>query len=52
MNFICVFRSLTLNGSAPTNSKDKLLNLRSLMIKHKIDAYIIPSVDAHQVRLN
>lgn len=30
------------------NSKDRVEKLRELMVKHQLDAYIIPSFDAHQ----
>ncbi|CAM5600137.1 Xaa-Pro aminopeptidase OS=Lysinibacillus sphaericus OX=1421 GN=LS41612_20790 PE=3 SV=1 [Lysinibacillus sphaericus] len=30
------------------NSRDRVKKLRELMVKHQLDAYIIPSFDAHQ----
>ncbi|KAI9217914.1 putative Xaa-Pro aminopeptidase P, partial [Blastocladiella britannica] len=32
----------------PTNTTDRIAKLRALLAEHKLDAYIVPSEDAHQ----
>jgi Xaa-Pro aminopeptidase len=40
---------MTAAASAPVNTTEKLAALRALMKERNIQAYIVPSEDAHQV---